>query len=151
MNAPRMIMAAVAATLLSTAALAAPPSAAQVAVPQSEARHHDKMKALFDSPDEFMMFRLELHQATHGMERAQKKAYRKAEMQKIRAMNPADRGAYLQGLQAKWNALPAAKRERIAQRIESHGARHHARHGGQGYDQPEQGQDYQDDQMGQPR
>lgn len=147
----RMIMAAVAATLLSTAAIAAPPSAAQVSVPQSEMRHQSRMMALFDSPDEFMMFRMEMHQATHGMAREQRKAYRKAEIQRIRAMNPADRGAYLHGLQAKWNALPPAKRERIAQRIESHGARHQARHGGQGYDQPEQGQDYQDDQMGQPR
>lgn len=132
MKSPRILMAAVAASLLSTAALAAPPSAAQVSVPQSaETRHHDKMKALFDSQDEFLMFRMQIHQATHGMARDQKKAYRKAEMQKVRSMNPADRGAYLHGLQAKWNALPESQRERMARKMEDHAARHQSRQGGQ--------------------
>jgi hypothetical protein len=145
MNPTRFLMAAAAATFLSTAALAAPPSAAQVSVPDTQGRHHDKMKALFNSQDEFLMFRMQLRQATHGMARDQKKAYRKAEIQKIRAMNPAERGAYFHSLQAKWNALPGSERERMARRMEDHAARHQARHaqnGGQGYD---------DDQMDQTR
>lgn len=145
MKSPRILMAAVAATLLSTAAFAAPPSAAQVSVPQSAEAHHrdNKMKALFESQDEFLMFRMQLHQATHGMPRDQKKAYRKAEMQKIRGMNPAERGAYLHGLQAKWNALPESKRERLARKMEDHAAHHQGRHN--------RGQDDQDDQMDQTR
>lgn len=142
MNTPRILLAAVAATLLSTAAFAAPPSAAQVSVPQSETGRHDKMKALFESQDEFLMFRMQIHQAMHGMPRDQRKAYRKAEMQKVRAMNPAERGAYLHGLQAKWNALPESQRERMARKMEDHAARHQSRHDGQGG---------QDDQMDQSR
>jgi hypothetical protein len=151
---PRLILAAFAATLLSTAglataALAVPPSANQVSVPQSEGqgRHHNKLMQMFESQDEFIMFRKQIREATHGMAKDQKKAYRKGEIQKLRAMNASERGAYLHGLQAKWNALPESQRERMVQHMQNHGDHQHKhRHGGQNGDQGPQGDDQQMDQ-----
>jgi hypothetical protein len=137
-------MAAIAATLFSTASFAAAPTANQVSVPQqAETRHSAKMQALFNSPDQYLMFRLEMHNAMRGMPHDQKRAYRKSEFQKMKAMTGAQRDAYLQDLQAKWNALPAERKAHVEQRMEASAARHQARHGGQ-YGQP-------GDQMGTPQ
>ena len=141
MNTPRMLMAAVAATLISTASLAAPPSADQVSVPQGQSmsRHQARMQQLFDSSDEFMMFRMEMKEATRGMSRDQKRSYRHAQMQKVKAMSQKDRASWLNGLQAKWNALPDARKERTEARLENKQYRHHGQ-GGSQYDGQSGGQ-----------
>lgn len=160
MTPTRLAMAALAASFLSsaalaTAALAAPPSASQVTVPAGTADAHrqHKMMALFESPSEFMMFRIQMHQATHGMPREQKKAYRKGELQKIKAMTAGERGAYLHQLQVKWDQLPAerrakleAKMERHAQRHEEGGGHHGHRHN-RGEMQPDSQDGYQNNQQ----
>jgi len=140
MKSSRIFLAAFAATLLSTAAvMAAPPSADQVTVAGGHhGRFEGKMKALFSSPEERMMFRAEMHQATRGMSREQRKAYRKQQMQQIRAMNDSDKAAWRQSLEAKWSAMPADQRTRLAQKMERHAQRHQQRGQGQGR--------YQDDQ-----
>jgi hypothetical protein len=140
MNIPRILMAATAVAFLSTAALAQAPSASQVSVPAGgEGKmHHGKMAALFNSPDEFMMFHVQLHDATRGMPKDQKKAYRKSELQKLKAMTGQQRVAYMQGLDAQWNALPSDRRAHIERHMENH----QARHAGQGHRQ-QQPQDYQ--------
>ena len=53
MKSPRILLAAAAVALLSTAALAQAPSADQVSVPPQAAgkMHHGRMAALFNSPD----------------------------------------------------------------------------------------------------
>lgn len=129
MKSTRLIMAAVAATFLSTAAFAAPPTADQVSVPQGEtmSRHHARMMALFDSPNQFMMFRMQMREATHGMSRDQKRAYRRSQMQKIKAMNAGEHAAWLNSLQAKWNALPNERKEHMEARMENKQGRHHGR------------------------
>jgi hypothetical protein len=156
MTTPRFVMAALAASFLSTAAVAAPPSASQVSVPAgtAEAHRQSKMMALFDSPGEFMMFRIQMHQATHGMPRDQKKAYRKGELQKIKAMTAGERGAYLHQLQVKWDQLPAdrrakfeAKMERHAERHAENGGHHGHRHMNRGEAQPDDQGSYQNDQQ----
>jgi len=121
MTTPRLILAAVAATLLSTASFATPPSADQVSVPQGEtmSRHHARMMAMFDSPNQFMMFRMELHDATRGMSRDQKRAYRRAQIQKIRSMNEKEHAAWAHDLEAKWDALPAGRKEHMEARMEN--------------------------------
>lgn len=135
MKSSRVFLAAVAATLLSTASFAATPSADQVSVPaQSEGKHEHKMQALFNSPDQFMMYRLQLHEATRGMPHDQKRAYRKSEFQKLKAMNGSERGAYLSDLEAKWNALPPDRKAHLERHMEASAARHQAHRGGQ-YDQ----------------
>jgi hypothetical protein len=127
-------MAAVAAALLSSATVfAAPPTADQVSVPQGYEGHHDgRMNALFSSPEERMMFKAQIHQATRGMSRDQKKAYRKQQIQQIKAMNDAQKEQWRQDLQAKWNAMPAAQQTLLAQKMERHAERHQQRAQNQG-------------------
>ena len=145
MNTHRLLLAAAAATLLSTAAFAAPPSASQVAVPAQaeQQQRHGKMQRWFNSPDQFRMFRIEMRQATHGLPRDQKRAYRKAQLQKLRTMTDAQRDQWRHDLQAKWDAMPAAQRQQIAERMDAHAQRWHAHHnkGGQAQDQGAPGPD----------
>ena len=137
MNTSRILMAAAAVAFLTTAAFAQAPSAEQVSVPPgaSGKMHHGKMAALFNSPDEFMMFRVQLHDATRGMAKDQKRAYRKTELQKLKAMTGGQRVAYLQNLDAQWNTLPSDRKAHIERHMEAH----QARHAGQGYPQPQGG------------
>ena len=143
MKSPRILLAAVAATLLSSAAVfAAPPSADQVTVSGGhQGRQGAKMRALFSSPQERMMFKADMRKATHGMTRDQKKAYKKQQMQQIRAMNDSEKEQWRQSLEAKWNAMPAESRTRLAQKIERHAEKHQQRRQSR-----DQGQ-YQDDQQ----
>ncbi len=103
-------------------------------VATGESKHHDKMQALFSSPDQYMMYRVQMHEATRGMAHEQKRAYRKSEFQKMKAMTGAQRDAYLSDLQAKWNALPPERKAHIEQRMASKAANPHHGHHGQ-YDQ----------------
>jgi hypothetical protein len=135
MKSSRIFLAAIAAAMLSTAGFAATPSADQVSVPaQAETKHQYKMQALFNSPDEFMMFRLQVHEATRGMPHDQKRAYRKSEFQKLKAMTGAQRDAYLNDLQAKWNTLSPDRKAHLERHMEARAAGHQGHHGGQ-YDQ----------------
>jgi hypothetical protein len=151
MKPSRFLLAAVAAGFLSTAfaATAAPPGADQVTVPPGAggAGGHAKLQALFDNPQEFMMFRLQMHQATKGMSKDQKKAYRKQQMQQVKVMTDAQKAQWRQGLQAQWNALPDSQKTRISQRMAAKEARRQSRNGpqggpsGQGYMDPNSGPD----------
>ncbi len=149
MKSSRFLLAAVAAGILSTtlAAAAAPPSADQVAVPSGATGPgygQAKLQALFDSQEEFMMFKVQMHHATKGMSKDQKKAYRKQQMQQVRVMTDTQRAQWRQGLQAQWNALPDAQKNRIAQKMAAKETRHQQsgpRGGpsGQGYMDPNSG------------
>jgi hypothetical protein len=131
MRTTRILMAAVAATLLSTASFAVPPSAAQVSVPAgtTSGKMQGKMKALFASPEERMMFRVQMREATHGMARKDKKAWRKQQFQKIRAMNDSQKADWRHGLDAQWAALPADRRDKIEAHVQRHEERHEAHMG----------------------
>ena len=145
MKSPRIFLAAITATLLSTAAaVAVPPSADQVTVTQGhQGRYEGKMMALFSSPKLRMMFKTEMRQATRGMSRDQKRAYRKEQMQKIRAMSESEKASWRKSLQAKWDSMPVERRTQLAQRMERHAEKHQQRHQNQGQ---AKGQ-YQDDQQ----
>jgi hypothetical protein len=146
----RFFLAAMAAGLLSTAsvAFAQPPTADQVTVPPGDATslRHSKMEAMFDNPEEFMMFQMQMHQATKGMSRDQRKAYRKQQIQQLRVMSQAQQQQWRQNLQSQWNALPDAKKNRIAQKMAAREARHQqggpqGGPSGQGYMDPNSGPD----------
>ncbi len=148
MKSPRFLLAALAAGLISTAvAAAAPPTAAQVAVPPGAGgagTGHARLQALFDNQEQFLMFRLQMHQATKGMPRDQRKAYRKQQVQQVKVMSDQQKAQWRQNLQAQWNALPSAQQNRIAQRMSAHDARHQQamQQGGphgQGYMDPNSG------------
>ncbi len=141
MKSSRIFMAAVAATLLSSATVfAAPPTADQVSVPQDRGNHHGgKADALFSSPEQRIMFKTEMRQATRGMSRDQRKAYRKQQKHQIKYMDDAQKEQWRQGLEAKWNALPAVQQAQLEQKMERHAQKHQQRAQNQGQ--------YQDDQQ----
>jgi hypothetical protein len=129
MRMTRILMAAVAAAMLSTAAFAVPPSADQVSVPAGATSGHreGKMNALFASPEERMMFKAQMRQATQGMSRQDKKAWHKQQFQKIRAMNDSEKASWRQGLDAQWSALPVDRRTKLEAHMQRHEAKHEAR------------------------
>ena len=137
MRTTRILMAAITATMLSATAFAAAPSASQVTVPAGAemSRREAKMQALFASPEERMMFKVQMREATRGMDRKDKKAFRHQEMKRIRAMNDSEKASWRHDLDAKWSALPADRRERMAAKMERRDQRHEShqeqRHGGQ--------------------
>ena len=137
MRKSRFLMAAVAASLLSTAAFAAPPNASQVTVPPGtqSGQYQGKMKALFSSPEEFMMFRVQLREATRGMTRDQKRAYRHDQFHKIRAMTDSEKASWRRGLDAQWAALPPTRQQRMEARLQRHEERHEAHMNGGQYPQ----------------
>ena len=141
MKPSRILMAAFATTLLLPAtAFAAPPTADQVTVTEGRNGHQGgRMMALFSSPEQRMMFKVELRQATRGMSRDQKKAYRKQQKEQIKTMDDAQKEQWRQGLQARWNAMPVAQRTKLAQKMERHAEKHQQRAQNQGQ--------YQDDQQ----
>jgi hypothetical protein len=132
MRSSRFLMAALTAGLLSSAALAAPPTADQVSVPQGADAgqgHHrgGRIKALFQSPEEFLMFRMQMREAMRGMPRDQRKAYKKSEFQKIRAMNDREKASWRKDLDAKWAALPPDRQQRLEEKAQRHAARYEQR------------------------
>jgi DNA primase len=152
MKSPRILLAALAAAFLSTAigASAQAPTANQVTVPPGSGGAgggHAKLQALFDNQQEFLMFRMQMHQATKGMSKDQKKAYRKQQIQQIKVMNDGQKAQWRQGLQAQWNALPDTQKNRIEQKLAAREARHQTRNApqggpsGQGYMDPDSGPD----------
>jgi hypothetical protein len=152
MRTSRFLMAALTVGLLSsTVALAAAPTADQVSVPAgTRSGHlHGKFKALFQSQEEFMMYRLQMHDAMRDMPRDQRKAYKKSQIQKIRGMTDQEKASWRKDLDAKWAALSPDRQQRIEGKLQRREARHaerqQRRHGGQ-----DQGQ-YQDQNMAQPQ
>jgi hypothetical protein len=127
MKFPRFLLSALAAGLISAAgAAAAPPTADQVAVPSGAGGHgsgHARLQALFDNQEQFLMFKIQMRQATKGMPRDQRKAYRKQQVRQVKIMNDQQKAQWRQNLQAQWNALPDARKNRIAQRSAAHDAR----------------------------
>jgi hypothetical protein len=79
------------------------------------------------------------------MDHDQKKAYRKAQFQKLRGMTTAERTTWLHGLQAKWDALPADRKASLEHKMERFAEKHQNGHGGHHH------QDDTDDQMDQSR
>jgi hypothetical protein len=69
------------------------------------------------TPEQRAMFMAEAREQTKDMTRDQRRAWRKDQVQKITAMAPTERQAFQSGLQARWDALPAARKTRIEQRL----------------------------------
>ncbi len=153
MRTSRFLMAALTVGLLSSAALAAAPTASDVAVPQGagmgEGKHEGRLKALFQSPEELIMFRTQMHEAMRNLPRDQRKAYKKSEFEKIRAMSDAEKASWRKGLDAKWAALPPDRQQRLEEKAQRHEARHEQRKERRYGQSQGQGQ-YQNQDMSQP-
>jgi hypothetical protein len=91
-------------------------------------RHHGggKLAGLF-SPEQRAAFMLQAREQTQGMTRDQKRAWRKDQVQKLRAMSETDRQKFKTDLQARWDALPADRKARIQQRMAERSGRQPAR------------------------
>jgi hypothetical protein len=69
------------------------------------------------TPEQRAMFMADARGQTNDMTRDQRHAWRKDQIQKIAAMSPTERQAFQSGLQARWDALPPARKNRIEQRL----------------------------------
>jgi hypothetical protein len=87
--------------------------------PGGHARGHGDGGKLggFLSPEQRAMFMLQARDQTKAMTQDQRKAWRKDQLQKLIAMSPADRQKFKTDLEAKWIALPEARKGRIQQRL----------------------------------
>jgi hypothetical protein len=98
----RFTLAAIAASLLSSAVLAdnAPPATAP-----AMGAGHGMMRGMF-TPEERMMLFADMSKATAGMTDEQKQAYRQQQRTRVVSMSNADRTKFKADLDARWNALP---------------------------------------------
>ena len=69
------------------------------------------------TPEQRAMFMADARRQTKDMTRDQRRTWRKDQIQKIAAMSPTERQAFQSGLQARWDALPPARKSRIEQRL----------------------------------
>ena len=74
--------------------------------------------------DQRLMLFVEMHQATANMTKDQKKDYRRAERDKIKAMSPAERQKFAADLEAKWDALPAERKANIQEKAQAARSKH---------------------------
>ena len=76
------------------------------------------------SQDERLMLFVEMHQATAGMSKDQKRNYHRAQREKLAAMSPAEREKFAADLDAKWNALPADRQAKLKEKAEAARGKH---------------------------
>ncbi len=115
----RVILPALAASFLATAAFAAD-------APPAPPPHGDHDGGFMHSltPDQRMMLFAERQKDTAGMTDDQRHAYREAQRTKFKAMSDADKQKFAAGLQARWNALSADQKAKIQQDREAFRASH---------------------------
>jgi len=80
-------------------------------------RHHGGRLASFLSPEQRIAFMIQAREQTRDMSRDQRRAWRKDQMQKLASMNETDRQKLKSDLQARWDALPADRKDRIEHRL----------------------------------
>lgn len=116
----RMILPAVAASLLVTASFAAgdQPVPAQVPCPAYGAGFGGGPMG-FLTPEERMMHFADVQKATAEMPVDQMRAYRMAERNKVMGMSPDERQKFASDLKAKWEALPADQKSQLQQQMAS--------------------------------
>jgi hypothetical protein len=74
------------------------------------------------TPEQRVLFMADAREQTKDMTRDQRRAWRKDQIRKIAAMSPTERQDFQSGLQARWDALPPARKNRIEQRLGEHGS-----------------------------
>ena len=132
MSLSRLLVAAAAASLLSTAAFAdsTPAAPGPMMGGPGMMGGHGMMHGMF-TPEERMMMFADGFKATAGMTDDQKKAYRDERRAKIMAMSDADRAKFKADLDARWAALPADQKASITAKVQAFMAARQAGGGGQ--------------------
>ena len=119
MSLSRYLVAAAAASLLATAALAdSTPAPSPMMGGQGMMGGHGMMHGMF-TQDERMMMAADGFKATAGMTDDQRKAYRDERRAKIMAMSDADRAKFKADLDARWAALPADQKASITAKVQA--------------------------------
>lgn len=82
------------------------------------ARHHrgGPLAAML-TPHQRVAFMLKAREETRNMTREQRRAWRRAQFHKIRNMSDSERQKFQADLQARWNALPQDRKDRIEERL----------------------------------
>lgn len=124
----KSLLLAVSLAVLPLPLMAATPGAVQVAqspaMPGPDAgagRHHGGKLAGLLSPEQRAAFMVDARQQTRDMNPDQRRAWRKDQIRKLTAMSDSERQTFRDGLQAKWDALPADTKARIQARIAQRG------------------------------
>jgi hypothetical protein len=73
------------------------------------------------TPQQLAAFQLQARTQTQGMTPDQRKAWRKDQVRKLTAMSAGDRQQFAAALQARWDALPQRRKDRLQQRIAARG------------------------------
>ena len=94
-------------------------SSLAIAAPEGHGRLHG-----FFTPEQRVMFMLGARDQTQGMTHDQRHAFRHDQIAKVKAMSDAERTKLRADLQAQWDALPQARKDRIEQRIAERQSRH---------------------------
>ena len=125
----RILLAAAAASLLASSAIAETPAEAATHMPAPAdtgyglGGHGGGWRQLL-TDNERMMLRFGSRQELAGMTPEQKHAYHKQQRDRFLAMSPADRAAFKADLDARWAALPEEVRARMVVRMQAHRAAH---------------------------
>ena len=125
----RILIAAAAAILLATSAVAETPAEAATHMPAPVdtgigLRGHGGGWRQLLTDNERMMLRFGSRREIAGMTADQKHAYRKQQRDRFLAMSPANRAAFKADLDARWAALPEEERARMVVRMQAHRAAH---------------------------
>jgi hypothetical protein len=78
--------------------------------------HAGKLAGFF-TPEQRVMYMLDARDQIHDMTPDQRKAFRHEQMAKVMAMSDGERMHLRTDLQAKWDALPQARKDKIERRI----------------------------------
>jgi hypothetical protein len=118
----RMKFAAI-AVLMVLAPLSAAPVLAQAATPPAASNRPAGKLAAFLSPEQQAAFLLDAREQTKALSPDERKAWRQDRVHTLIAMSPAERQTFKAGLQAKWDALPDKRKQKLEQRIAARAAK----------------------------
>jgi hypothetical protein len=113
----RTIFLALIVTPLLTAPVLAQTSAAPPPAKSTGRGHGGGRLESFLTPEQQAMFMMDARDQTKAMTEDQRKAWRQDQVQKLIAMSAGQRQDFKNGLQAKFDALPDKRKQRLEQRI----------------------------------
>jgi hypothetical protein len=101
------------AALLLTPIVAGAPALAQ----SGQGRHEGGKLGRFFTPEQRAMYKMGARDQVRDMTQDQRHAFRHEQIAKVMAMPEPERARLKADLQARWDALPQARKDRIEQRI----------------------------------
>ena len=123
MSLSKIVLAAIAASFIGSAALAdSTPASSPPATGAMEG--HGMMHGMFTQEERMMLF-ADTSKATAGMTDDQKHAYRHEQRDRIMAMSDTDRAKFKADLDSRWNTLSADQKADMTAKMQAFRAEHH--------------------------